>query len=77
MSTNNYKPKQIQLTCPLDDLYNQINYKNVQLIKKFVSTRGRIMPRSKTGVCPKCQRRLATEIKRARYIGFMPFTQYV
>lgn len=72
----NYKSKKIT-DCPLKDKYDQIDYKNVQLIKKFISTRGRIMPPSKTGVSPKCQRKLAEAIKRARYIGFLPYTQYV
>lgn len=72
----NYIQKKIE-ECPLKGKENQISYKNVGLLKKFVSTRGRIMPTSRTGVCPQNQRKLANEIKKARYMALMPFTQYV
>ena len=65
------------LTCPFNRNPNKIDYKDVQTLKKFITTRGRIFPTSRTGVSPKCQRKLALSIKRARYIGLLPFTQYV
>ncbi len=71
-----YKIKKVT-TCPLKDKYDQIDYKNVQLLKKFISTRGRIFPPARTGVSPKCQRKLQQEIKKARYMSLLPFTQYV
>lgn len=63
--------------CPLKGKEDKINYKNVQLLKKYISTRGRILPTTKTGVCETNQRKLTLAIKRARYIGLLPFTQYV
>ena len=71
-----YKTKKISV-CPLHDKYDQIDYKNVNLLKKYISTRGRILPTVRTGVSPKCQRKLTLEIKKARYIGLLPFNQYV
>lgn len=64
-------------TCPLKGKEDQITYKNVQLLKKFISTRGRLFPASKTGVCPSNQRRLTLAVKRARYLALLPYTQYV
>ena len=73
---NSYKYR-VSPICPLQGLEDQINYKNVALLKKYVSTRGRILPRERTGVCAKNQKILVREIKRARYMALLPFTQYV
>ncbi len=64
-------------SCPLKGKEEQITYKNVQLLEKFISTRGRIMPSSKTGVCTSNQRLLENAIKRARYMALLPYTKYV
>ncbi|QGS51391.1 30S ribosomal protein S18 [Spiroplasma tabanidicola] len=50
-----------------------IDYKDVDLLKKFISTNGQILPRRITGTSPKHQRMLATAIKRARIMGLLPF----
>lgn len=65
------------LTCPFDGDPSRIDYKDTQTLKKYITTRGRILPTSKTGVSAKCQRKLALSIKRARYMSLIPFTQYV
>lgn len=44
-----------------------------ELLSKFTSDRGKILSRSRTGVCAKHQRKLTTEIKRARHLAFLPF----
>jgi len=49
------------------------NYKDVELLKKFVSEQGKILPRRVTGNCAKHQRTLAIAIKRAREIGLLPY----
>jgi small subunit ribosomal protein S18 len=51
-----------------------ISYKDVGLLRRFVSDRGKIEPRRKTGTCAKHQRRLTTALKRARHIALLPFT---
>lgn len=63
--------------CPFGNNPDSIDYKDIVTLKKYVSTRGRIFPRSKTGVSAICQRKLALSIKRARYIGLLSFTQYI
>jgi small subunit ribosomal protein S18 len=50
----------------------QIDYKNASLLQRFVSDRGKIVPRRRTGVCAKHQRSLAEAIKRARYLAMLP-----
>ena len=52
---------------------NEIDYKNVALLKKYVSDRGKILPRRITGNCAKHQRELTTAIKRARHVALMPY----
>jgi len=51
-----------------------IDYKDVPLLRRFISDRGRMEPRRKTGVCAKHQRVLSVALKRARYIALLPYT---
>jgi len=51
-----------------------IDYKDIDLLKKFVSERGKILPRRVTGTSAKYQRSLTRAIKRSRQIGLLPFT---
>lgn len=46
-------------------------------LRKFMSDRARIIPRAKSGVCSKHQRRLALEIKYARHLALLPFVNRV
>ncbi|MDO4788836.1 MAG: 30S ribosomal protein S18 [Johnsonella sp.] len=50
-----------------------IDYKDVASLKKYVSERGKILPRRITGSCAKHQRELTVAIKRARHIALMPY----
>ncbi|WP_440897388.1 30S ribosomal protein S18 [Amphibacillus sp. Q70] len=51
-----------------------IDYKDVDLLRKFVSERGKILPRRVTGTSAKYQRKLTKAIKRARQMALLPFT---
>lgn len=51
----------------------QLDYKNPELLLRFITDRGRIMPRRISGVSAKFQRILAREIKRARAVAFIPY----
>ena len=51
-----------------------IDYKDTNKLRKYVSERGKILPRRVTGCCAKHQRELTTAIKRARHIALMPYT---
>lgn len=50
-----------------------IDYKDVDLLKRFISDRGKILPRRVTGTYAKNQRKLTKAIKRARVMGLLPF----
>lgn len=50
-----------------------IDYKDVDLLKKFISERGKMLPRRVTGTSAKYQRKLTTAIKRARIMALLPF----
>lgn len=51
----------------------EIDYKDIAKLKKYVTEKGKILPRRMTGVCSKHQRLLSTAIKRARLIALLPF----
>jgi small subunit ribosomal protein S18 len=51
-----------------------IDYKDVELLKKFISPNGKITPRRVTGTSAKYQRMLAMAIKRARLMALLPYT---
>ena len=50
-----------------------IDYKNVAMLKKYVSERGKILPRRITGTSLKYQRKVATAVKRARHLALLPY----
>ncbi len=52
-----------------------IDFKDVDLLKKFISDRGKILPRRATGTSAKYQRKLAIAIKRARHMALLPFVK--
>jgi small subunit ribosomal protein S18 len=51
----------------------EIDFKEVRLLKKFISLSGKIKPKRKTGTCASHQRKLAKAIKRARFLGLLSF----
>ncbi|MEE1227761.1 MAG: 30S ribosomal protein S18 [Lachnospiraceae bacterium] len=51
-----------------------IDYKDTARLRRYVSERGKILPRRITGTCAKHQRALTVAIKRARHISLMPYT---
>ena len=52
-----------------------IDYKDANKLKRYISERGKILPRRITGTCAKHQRALTVAIKRARHIALMPYVQ--
>ena len=50
-----------------------VDYKDVNIISKYVNDNGKILPRRFTGTCAKHQRHVAEQVKRARFMGFIPF----
>ena len=55
------------------DINQKINYKDIKLLKLFVTEQGKILPRRATGVTVQQQRKLAKAIKRARVLSLFPF----
>ncbi len=51
----------------------KIDYKDVKLLQRHISERGKIIPARITSVCNKKQRELAQAIKRARFLGLLPY----
>ncbi|MBN1946365.1 MAG: 30S ribosomal protein S18 [Bradymonadales bacterium] len=60
--------------CPfLENKELVIDYKDVGLLKRFISPRGKILPTRLTGVSAKYQRKLANAIRRARHMALLPY----
>ncbi len=62
--------------CPVCEMgidKKDIKYYDVALLKKFMSVRGKIIPRTKSGVCSMHQRTLKISIKRARFLAMLPY----
>ena len=62
--------KKVCVFCGKDTV---IDYKDTAKLKKYVSERGKILPRRITGTCAKHQRALTVAIKRARHVALMPY----
>jgi small subunit ribosomal protein S18 len=56
------------------DKIDHIDYKEPGKLRRFVSERGKIEPRRKTGTCARHQRKLTVAIKRARHLALLPLT---
>lgn len=55
--------------------FNNIDFKDTELLKRFITERGKILPRRVTGTSAKWQRPLAVAIKRARHMALLPFVK--
>lgn len=55
------------------DKLDNINYKDLALLRKFISERGKILPKRMTGACSKHQRNITIAIKRARHLALLPY----
>jgi len=56
------------------DKVTEIDYKDIAKLRKYISERGKILPRRISGNCAKHQRQLTVAIKRARHIALLPYT---
>lgn len=56
------------------DKVETIDYKDIARLRRYMSERGKILPRRVTGTCARHQRELTTSIKRARQVALLPYT---
>lgn len=56
------------------DHIESVDYKDIVMLRRFISERGKILPRRVTGICAKHQRKINLAIKRARAIALLPFS---
>jgi small subunit ribosomal protein S18 len=61
-------------TCPVCETgVRVVDYKDERTLQRFITDRGKILPRRLSGTCARHQRQLGTAIKRARHIALLPF----
>lgn len=72
LSKNNFQKQPIRLERSI-----VINYKNIFLLRKYISIEGKILPRRLTNLNSKQQRDMAKAIKNARIVGFLPFARRI
>lgn len=65
------RPKECQFC---NDKNIKIDYKNVELLRRYITEESKIRPRRQTGACAKHQREIARAIKRARHLALIPYT---
>ncbi|MBI2029049.1 30S ribosomal protein S18 [Candidatus Gottesmanbacteria bacterium] len=67
------KPRPVKTNCVFCNEKKEPDYKEWESLKKYVSERGKIIGKDRTGICAKHERKLGKTIKHARYIGLLPF----
>ena len=67
-----HRRKKVCVFCGKD---NVIDYKDTAKLKRYISERGKILPRRITGTCAKHQRAITIAVKRARQIAILPYVQ--
>ena len=68
-----FKPKIVPKNCPFCKEKTEPNYRGVDVLRRYISERGKILAHMRTGVCSKHQRHIAEEIKHARHLALLPF----
>lgn len=70
-----HRKRKVCVFCADKEHKGFIDYKDTNKLKRYISERGKILPRRITGNCAKHQRALTVAIKRARHIALMPYVQ--
>ncbi len=69
-----FGPRRAKLCNFCADKIVHVDYKDPDLLRRYLTDRGKIRPRRQTGTCAKHQRSLAIAVKRARHLALLPFT---
>ncbi len=67
------RPRVVARNCNFCHTKTEPEYKDIAILSKYLTERGKILAQSKTGVCSTHQRSLAQAIKRARHVALLPF----
>jgi small subunit ribosomal protein S18 len=70
---NNNKKKIVRTCYFCQQNVSEINYKDTDTLRRYLSSFGKIVPRKRSGVCAWHQRKLANAIKRARFMALVPY----
>ncbi|MBT6401758.1 30S ribosomal protein S18 [candidate division WWE3 bacterium] len=74
--TNNKSRKKIKIPkCYFCESDSNPNYKDTLVLRRFITERGKIVAASRSGICSKHQRTLSSEIKKARFMALIPYTE--
>ncbi|NLY36912.1 MAG: 30S ribosomal protein S18 [Tissierellia bacterium] len=68
-----FRPRKKKVCYFCTNKIETIDYKDVKTLQRYVSERGKILPRRVTGACAKHQRKVALQVKRARAVALMPY----
>jgi small subunit ribosomal protein S18 len=68
------KEEPVPVNCPFDKTGKEPDYKDVEMLAKYISDRAKILGKARTGICAKHQRRISLAIKRARHLALLPYT---
>ncbi|MBI4099920.1 30S ribosomal protein S18 [Candidatus Microgenomates bacterium] len=68
-----FKQKPVKKNCPFCKEKREPDYKNYEELRAYMTERGKILGRARTGVCAKHQKRVDQQIKRARHLAYLPF----
>lgn len=63
----------VRTNCPFCAASTEPDFKDAETLKKYMTDRGKIMPKSRSALCQKHQHRVAQAIKRARHMALLPF----
>jgi small subunit ribosomal protein S18 len=69
-ATNTIKKKQCYFCV---EKIAEVDYKDAEILRKFISSQGKIAPKKRSHLCSKHQRQVATAVKRARIMALLPF----
>lgn len=67
------KPRIVPTDCPFDKTNTEPDYKDIGTLGKYLTERGKILARSRTGICNQHQRAITKAVKRARFVALLPF----
>jgi small subunit ribosomal protein S18 len=67
------KIRPVAKDCPFCHEHIEPNYKEVNALTRYLTERGKILSKARTGLCSKHQRKVALEIKHARHVAMLPF----